>query len=63
MEDKKETALEGPVQEQKINFSPITGNKINNSCPFCWVKKKSYSCGFDKCPGRKLFLLEITREK
>ncbi|CAI3643273.1 hypothetical protein [Clostridium neonatale] len=58
------TALEVPVQEQsKINFSPSTGKKLHEVCPNCWVKNKPYKCGFDKCPGYKLLLIESTEEK
>lgn len=57
------TAPEVPVQEQyKDNFSTITGEKLSNTCPNCWVKGyKPYNCGFEKCPGYKLFTLEKSK--
>lgn len=64
-ENKKETAQEVPVQEQmESNFSQYTGKKLNDTCPKCWVKRnKSYNCGYNKCPGYKLLVLEINQEK
>lgn len=57
---KEETAPEVPVQEQlKDNFSSQTGERINDTCPNCWMKSnKPYSCGYDNCPGIKLIYLE-----
>lgn len=65
MEDKrKEVAQEVPVQEQRqMNFSPRTGEKINEECPNCWVKHKPYKCGFEKCPGYRLYLMELKNLK
>lgn len=59
MTNKKETAQEVPVQEQlQTNFNPLTGEKLHETCPNCWVKHKPYNCGYDKCPGRKLIVYE-----
>ncbi|WP_291636475.1 hypothetical protein [Clostridium sp.] len=63
--NEKEAAQEGSVQEQsKRNFSAHTGKKLNEVCPKCWVKgNKPYNCGFDKCPGHRLSILEKTKTK
>lgn len=55
----KEAAPEVEVQKQlEENFSPYTGEKLHDTCPNCWVKNnKPYNCGYDKCPGYKLFML------
>lgn len=62
-EIKKEVAPEVPVQKQlEENFSSYTGEKLHDVCPNCWVKdNKSYNCGYDKCPGYKLFTLEKSK--
>ncbi|UYZ36764.1 hypothetical protein OD350_03580 [Clostridium beijerinckii] len=61
---KNGTAPEASVQEQsQINFSPQTGEKLHEICPNCWVKNKPYKCGFDKCPGYKLLVIEATTEE
>lgn len=45
----------------KDNFSTSTGQKLNETCNKCWVKgNKPYNCGFDKCPGYRLHLLNAT---
>lgn len=46
------------------NFSSKSGLKLHEECPSCWVKNnKPYNCGFDKCPGLKLHILEINQVK
>jgi len=41
------------------NFDSKTGKKINPTCRYCWVKKEeNYACGYERCPGMRLFLLE-----
>lgn len=62
-EIKKETAQEVPVQEQQnFNFSPLTGKKLHETCPRCWVKdNQPYKCGYEKCPGHKLIALEKSK--
>ncbi|AAK79906.1 hypothetical protein BJV85_002046 [Clostridium acetobutylicum] len=59
----KQTAPEVKSQEQlEENFSSDTGEKLHDGCPKCWVKNnKSYNCGYDKCPGYKLFNLEKSK--
>ena len=54
------TAQEVPVQEQcDMNFNPNTGEKLHDICPKCWVKgNKPFNCGFNTCPGYKLFTLQ-----
>ena len=59
-------ANEGLVQEQSqpSNFSKYTGDKINETCPRCWLKGYNpYNCGFIKCPGNRLFILEKSKAK
>jgi len=49
--------MEKTQEKKNKNFDPKTGNKINPTCQFCWVKKKeNYDCGFEKCPGYRLVL-------
>lgn len=59
----EKTAHEVPVQEQfNMNFNPNTGVKLQETCPRCWVKGNiSYNCGFDKCPGYRLFTIEKSK--
>lgn len=46
-------------EQQKANFSSETGEKLHETCPSCWVKgNQPYNCGYDKCPGYKLFVIE-----
>ena len=54
------TAQEVPVQEQcDMNFNTNTGEKLHDICPKCWVKgNKPFNCGFNTCPGYKLFTLQ-----
>lgn len=54
------TAPEVPVQEQSLdNFSTLTGEKLHETCPKCWVKgNKPFNCGFKTCPGYRLFTLQ-----
>lgn len=54
------TAQEVSVQEQSdMNFNPNTGEKLHDICPRCWVKEnKPFNCGFNTCPGYKLFTLQ-----
>ncbi len=37
-------------------------SKLRGICG-CWVKKKPYNCGQRKCPGTRLFLIEIKELK
>ena len=48
----------GPVD----NFCGECGRKVKVECN-CWVKKGSYNCGEDSCPGYGLFLLEKLKSK
>lgn len=59
MENKK--ALAESARTLVKNFCSKTGTKIKGRCNYCWVKKKPYNCGFDKCPGLKLYISEITQ--
>ncbi len=47
------------VSREEWNFSPFTGEKLNNTCPNCWVKKRPYNCGHEMCPGNKLLTEEV----
>ena len=40
----------GSENDEKANFCTYCGNKLEKSCN-CWVKKGSYDCGKDSCPG------------
>lgn len=44
------------------NFCGKCGRKLKDFCN-CWIKKDSYDCGEDSCPGYGLFALEKSREK
>lgn len=47
------------LNQGEWNFSPFTGKKLNDVCPNCWVKKRPYNCGQEKCPGYKLLAEEV----
>ena len=58
----------GKVKCPKCNIEVIGGNfcehcgaKLKAICD-CWVLKKKYNCGFDKCKGYKL-LIECIKGK
>ena len=58
MSENKKTPQD--VRDQgEWNFSPITGEKLKATCPNCWIKKQPYNCGYKKCPGYKLMLVNI----
>lgn len=40
-----------------VNFCPYCSKKVKEVCN-CWIKKEPYNCGFDKCPGYRLFKIE-----
>lgn len=42
---------------QEDNFCGECGIKLKDICK-CWVKKDSYNCGEDSCPGYGLFKIE-----
>lgn len=39
------------------NFCGFCGTKLRKICN-CWIKKDSYDCGRDSCPGRDLLVEE-----
>ncbi|ACQ52301.1 hypothetical protein [Clostridium botulinum] len=42
-----------------INFCMQCGAKLNKTCKECWMKNRQpYNCGFEKCPGYKLPIIE-----
>lgn len=52
----------GSENDEKANFCTYCGNKLEKSCN-CWVKKGSYDCGKDSCPGYELFKLEKIKDQ
>ena len=45
-------------EEKQFNFSPVTGRKLNETCPKCWAMgDKPYKCGYSKCPASNLRLI------
>ncbi len=46
------------LDQGEWNFSPLTGEKLNDICPNCWVKNQPYNCAYDICPGKKLLIRE-----
>ena len=47
----------GKENKENANFCQFCSSKLNDTCSFCWVLKKSnYNCGKSSCPGRKLFI-------
>ncbi len=44
------------------NFCQSCSAKLKEVCD-CWVKKKPYNCGYDKCPGLQLIVEEIKAMK
>ena len=47
---------------EQANFCGNCGTKVREVCD-CPIKKRPYNCGMDKCPGPKLFLIEVRRER
>ncbi len=43
--------------KEKDNFCGECGKKLKQICD-CWIKKGSYDCGEDSCPGYGLFVKE-----
>ncbi len=43
--------------KEKDNFCGECGAKLKRICD-CWIKKGSYDCEEDNCPGYKLFAKE-----
>jgi hypothetical protein len=52
----------GHINLKTSNFCGDCGRKLVEVCN-CWVKKKPYNCGFEKCPGRDLGIMEKRRSK
>lgn len=42
---------------EKANFCGSCGKKLKTVCN-CWIKKGSYNCGEDSCPGYELLVKE-----
>ena len=47
---------------EDANFCSNCGGKLRRLCN-CYIKKKPYNCGQDQCPGYRLFLIEMLRER
>ncbi len=47
----------GLYNADEDNFCRFCGGKLRKEC-YCWIKKKPYNCGQDKCPGYRLFHME-----
>lgn len=43
------------------NFCGKCGKKLKTECN-CWIKKGSYNCEEDSCPGYGLYLIEKSRQ-
>lgn len=52
----------GADHKEKDNFCGNCGMKLRLVCD-CYIKKKPYNCGQDQCPGYRLFLIEMLRDK
>ncbi|WP_164968179.1 hypothetical protein [Clostridium tetani] len=45
-----------------INFCTQCGAKLKDTCSECWVKNRQpYNCGYKKCPGYRLPILEKSK--
>lgn len=44
--------------KEKDNFCGHCGKKLKTDCN-CWIKKGSYNCGEDSCPGYELLVKEV----
>lgn len=44
--------------KEKDNFCGHCGKKLKKTCN-CWIKKGSYNCGEDSCPGYELLVKEV----
>lgn len=40
--------------DDTANFCNHCGGKLVSMCN-CWIKKEPYNCGFEKCPGYRLY--------
>lgn len=47
----------GSECSEQANFCRKCGTKLRDICD-CWVKKGTYNCGQEKCPGYRLFAEE-----
>ena len=45
-------------RQEKDNFCGHCGKKLKTDCN-CWIKKGSYNCGEDSCPGYELLVKEV----
>lgn len=43
----------GYKNSESANFCKKCGTKLKSKCN-CWVLKKEYNCGSEKCPGYNL---------
>ena len=43
--------------KEEDNFCGSCGRRLKAKC-ICWIKKGSYDCGEDSCPGYELFAKE-----
>ena len=50
----------GKENKDDANFCQYCSKKLNETCSYCWVLKKSnYSCGELSCPGRALLIKSL----
>lgn len=63
--DEKQICLNcGKENNSDANFCKYCGTKITEICLHCWRKNEGpYNCGFNKCPGYRLLLEEISKAK
>lgn len=52
----------GKENSAQANFCVRCARKLKTVCN-CWVKKRPFNCGMDKCPGYKLATLKLEDHK
>lgn len=52
----------GTTLKDNANFCSNCRAKVVEVCN-CWVLGKPYNCGYDDCPGRKLYVILVRKEK
>lgn len=46
------------AKKQQGNFCSNCGKKMAMECKYCWLKKQSYSCKFERCPDYGVIIFD-----
>lgn len=62
MDKKQQCKSCGAENVLEANFCANCGKKLSEVCPKCWLKKEQpYNCGYEKCPGYRLYVIEMLK--